>query len=148
MYERVADRSRDARAFLPPSLLSPSPARHSASVKSTRSRDDAEKLAGAPDKLQHVGDGASSYDESLESRAAAEGIDAVFLAKVQVINRGLADCGFGRYQWQLFFSAGFGWVRPPLPHRRSSLHCPSAAPSTVRRIERAGRLSSRAAKHS
>ncbi|KPV73157.1 uncharacterized protein RHOBADRAFT_46262 [Rhodotorula graminis WP1] len=79
------------------------------SVKSTRSRDDAEKLAGAPDKLQHVGDGASSYDESLESRAAAEGIDAVFLAKVQVINRGLADCGFGRYQWQLFFSAGFGW---------------------------------------
>jgi len=74
-----------------------------ASVTSQPSRDDAEKLPVTK------GDASSGYDESLESRAAREGIDAVYLAKVQVINRALADCGFGRYQWQLFFSAGFGW---------------------------------------
>lgn len=51
--------------------------------------------------------------ESLHSefmlRAKQEGIQPAFLAKVTVLNRALADIGMGRYQWELFITAGFGW---------------------------------------
>ncbi|GAA5913564.1 hypothetical protein JCM5296_001425 [Sporobolomyces johnsonii] len=66
--------------------------------------DGESKVAG---EIKVVGSG--EYDTALEAKAAEEGIDAIFLAKVGVINEALAQCGMGRYQWQLFISAGFGW---------------------------------------
>jgi len=30
--------------------------------------------------------------------------------KSKVINRAIADMGMGRYQWQLFFLCGLGWM--------------------------------------
>jgi hypothetical protein len=32
------------------------------------------------------------------------------LGKAKVINSALMDIGMGRYQWQLFFLCGFGWL--------------------------------------
>ncbi|TKA56132.1 hypothetical protein B0A53_01422 [Rhodotorula sp. CCFEE 5036] len=49
---------------------------------------------------------AASINESL---AAAEGIDVQFMAKAGVINGALEECGMGRFQWELFCSAGFGY---------------------------------------
>ncbi|KAJ6482530.1 MFS general substrate transporter [Mycena sanguinolenta] len=48
-------------------------------------------------------------DQSLLDKAHEEGIKPIFLAKVQVLNAAIAECGLGRYQWELFFSAGFAW---------------------------------------
>ncbi|KAF8201364.1 major facilitator superfamily domain-containing protein [Mycena galopus ATCC 62051] len=48
-------------------------------------------------------------DQSLLDKAHEEGIKPIFLAKVRVLNGAIAECGLGRYQWELFFSAGFGW---------------------------------------
>ncbi|KAJ7843093.1 hypothetical protein B0H14DRAFT_1018741 [Mycena olivaceomarginata] len=45
----------------------------------------------------------------LLEKAELEGIKPIFLAKVKVLNEAIAECGLGRYQWELFFSAGFGW---------------------------------------
>ncbi|KAJ6598207.1 MFS general substrate transporter [Mycena vulgaris] len=60
-----------------------------------------------------TGDDAKTGDDSsvqaLIDRAHVEGIKPIFLAKVKVLNGAIADCGLGRYQWELFFSAGFGW---------------------------------------
>ncbi|GAA5883780.1 hypothetical protein JCM3774_005672 [Rhodotorula dairenensis] len=49
---------------------------------------------------------AASINESL---AAAEGIDVEYMAKAGVINGALEECGMGRFQWELFCSAGFGY---------------------------------------
>ncbi|KAF7369223.1 MFS domain-containing protein [Mycena venus] len=48
-------------------------------------------------------------DQILLDKAQKEGIKPIFLAKVKVLNEAIAECGLGRYQWELFFSAGFGW---------------------------------------
>ncbi|KAJ7312934.1 MFS general substrate transporter [Mycena albidolilacea] len=48
-------------------------------------------------------------DQMLLEKAELEGIKPIFLAKVKVLNEAIAECGLGRYQWELFFSAGFGW---------------------------------------
>ncbi|BGP53705.1 hypothetical protein JCM8202_003636 [Rhodotorula sphaerocarpa] len=44
-----------------------------------------------------------------EETAHAEGVDAHFMAKARVINVALEECGMGRFQWELFCSAGFGY---------------------------------------
>jgi hypothetical protein len=41
--------------------------------------------------------------------AKKEGIKPAFLAKVNVLNAALHEIGMGRYQWELFVTAGFGW---------------------------------------
>ncbi|KAJ6551168.1 MFS general substrate transporter [Mycena capillaripes] len=48
-------------------------------------------------------------DQVLLERAHREGIKPIFLAKVKVLNEAIAECGLGRYQWELFFSAGMPW---------------------------------------
>ncbi|KAM0746089.1 MFS general substrate transporter [Meredithblackwellia eburnea MCA 4105] len=48
--------------------------------------------------------------KSLELEAQSEGITPIFLAKVNVINNAISECGMGRYQYLLFFSAGLGWM--------------------------------------
>ncbi|KAJ6618206.1 major facilitator superfamily domain-containing protein [Mycena sp. CBHHK59/15] len=50
-----------------------------------------------------------SSAEALVKKAHQEGLKPIFLAKVQVLNGAIAECGMGRYQWELFISAGFGW---------------------------------------
>lgn len=76
--------------------------------------------AHTPEKAQHIADdkaineGRSAADNaSLISDttliAQQEGIKPAFLAKVQVLNNALAEIGMGRYQYELFFSGGFGW---------------------------------------
>ncbi|KAJ7489155.1 MFS general substrate transporter [Mycena latifolia] len=56
-----------------------------------------------------TGHGDDSSIQALIEKAHVEGIKPIFLAKVKVLNDAIADCGMGRYQWELFFSAGFGW---------------------------------------
>ncbi|KAJ7665794.1 synaptic vesicle transporter SV2 [Mycena rosella] len=53
--------------------------------------------------------GDDSSIQALIDRAHLEGIKPIFLAKVKVLNGAITDCGMGRYQWELFFSAGFSW---------------------------------------
>ncbi|KAJ7182862.1 MFS general substrate transporter [Mycena crocata] len=53
--------------------------------------------------------GDDSSVQALMDRAQQEGIKPIFLAKVKVLNDAIAECGMGRYQWELFLSAGFSW---------------------------------------
>lgn len=39
-------------------------------------------------------------------KAAMEGIEPAFLAKVHVLNDAIKEIGMGRYQYELFFTAG------------------------------------------
>lgn len=41
-----------------------------------------------------------------EKRATAEGIEPAFMAKVEVLNAAIREIGMGRYQYELFFTAG------------------------------------------
>ncbi|BEJ15703.1 hypothetical protein CspHIS471_0503080 [Cutaneotrichosporon sp. HIS471] len=41
--------------------------------------------------------------------AQQEGLKPTFVAKVNVINRALAEIGMGKYQWEMFLAGGFGW---------------------------------------
>ena len=58
--------------------------------------------------------------------AKAEGINPAFMAKVAVLNKAMNELGMGRYQWELFFTSGFGWMadnickQDPLRHRNSA----------------------------
>ncbi|KAJ7621376.1 MFS general substrate transporter [Roridomyces roridus] len=56
---------------------------------------------------EKVADDSSVQD--LLKKARNEAIKPIFLAKMKVLNDAIADCGMGRYQYELFFSAGFGW---------------------------------------
>lgn len=40
------------------------------------------------------------------AQAKAEGVKPAFLAKVSVLNQAIAEIGMGRFQWELFFTAG------------------------------------------
>ncbi|KAJ5723946.1 hypothetical protein N7488_001981 [Penicillium malachiteum] len=46
----------------------------------------------------------------VDAEMASSGLDSVYDRKAMVINRALQDIGMGRYQWQLFFLCGFGWM--------------------------------------
>lgn len=54
---------------------------------------------------------ATVLDDSSEymALAKAEGINPAFMAKVVVLNKAMNELGMGRYQWELFFTSGFGW---------------------------------------
>ncbi|KAK7052097.1 MFS domain-containing protein [Favolaschia claudopus] len=57
--------------------------------------------------VEKTGDDRS--DQLLLEKAKEEGIKPIFLAKVKVLNDAIAECGLGRYQYELFLSAGFSW---------------------------------------
>ncbi|KAJ5232175.1 hypothetical protein N7468_005131 [Penicillium chermesinum] len=46
----------------------------------------------------------------IDDEVAAGASNTMYDRKAKVINRALADIGMGRYQWQLFFLCGFGWL--------------------------------------
>jgi len=56
-------------------------------------------------------DDASSEETKVDynNQAAAEGLEPAFLAKVHILNHAMKEIGMGRYQYELFFTAGFGW---------------------------------------
>jgi len=41
--------------------------------------------------------------------AHQEGLKPAFLAKANLLNKAIQEIGMGRYQYELFFSGGFGW---------------------------------------
>lgn len=43
---------------------------------------------------------------STNSVARSEGVKPAFVAKVGVLSQAIAECGMGRYQWDLFITAG------------------------------------------
>ncbi|KAJ7573421.1 MFS general substrate transporter, partial [Mycena floridula] len=51
----------------------------------------------------------TSSVQALIAKANREGLKPIFLAKVTVLNDAITECGLGRYQWELFVSAGFSW---------------------------------------
>jgi len=55
---------------------------------------------------------ATVLDDTSEYMALAkhEGINPAFMAKVTVLNKAMNELGMGRYQWELFFTSGFGWM--------------------------------------
>lgn len=65
----------------------------------------ANNLPGADAESATVLDDASEY----MALAKAEGINPAFMAKVVVLNKAMNELGMGRYQWELFFTSGFGW---------------------------------------
>lgn len=65
-----------------------------------------EKAAKHPN---HTVDTESLNSDTTLVSAKEEGLHPAFLAKANVLNKAIADIGFGRYQYELFFSGGFGW---------------------------------------
>jgi hypothetical protein len=37
------------------------------------------------------------------------GADAVYEAKISILNEALIDIGMGPFQWKMFMMTGFGW---------------------------------------
>lgn len=50
-----------------------------------------------------------SLRAEIEDDLASGGHDTAYDKKSKVINKAIQDIGMGRYQWQLFVLAGFGW---------------------------------------
>ena len=72
---------------------------------------DSEKAL--PTKLVDSGDDAFASDPGINVKTVAlveEGhVDPCYQAKAQLLNDAVQEIGMGRYQWHLFFVAGFGW---------------------------------------
>ena len=65
-----------------------------------------------PDKAQKDLESSAQVLTTEEARdlAAQGGMRPAFYAKCNVLNEAILEIGFGRYQWELFFTAGFGWM--------------------------------------
>ncbi len=57
------------------------------------------------EEAKHVSASSSEVTE-WEARAKKEGIKPAFLAKVEVLNEAIRDIGMGRFQYELFITAG------------------------------------------
>jgi hypothetical protein len=71
---------------------------------------DKELAANLP--INNDAESATVMDDTSEymALAKAEGINPAFMAKVALLNRSMNELGMGRYQWELFFTSGFGWM--------------------------------------
>ncbi|TYJ58637.1 hypothetical protein B9479_000473 [Cryptococcus floricola] len=65
-----------------------------------------------PDALNE--DDAQTNVSSPEDDLVLDGVEPVYAAKAGVLNQAINDIGMGRYQWQLFCVAGFGWAQDNL----------------------------------
>jgi len=63
--------------------------------------------------------------EEVEADIAASGHDSAYDRKSKVINKAIQDIGMGRYQWELFSLAGFGWLADNLWLQGVALTLPS-----------------------
>ncbi|KAF2162380.1 hypothetical protein M409DRAFT_69256 [Zasmidium cellare ATCC 36951] len=66
-----------------------------------------------------------SLRAEIEDDLAAAGHDSAYDKKSKVINKAIQDIGMGRYQWQLFILAGFGWTADNLWLQGVALTLPS-----------------------
>lgn len=90
-----------------------------------------------PGQLLHSGIGAdadglvetdtASALAAQRAQAEAEGIRPAFYAKVGVLNKAIAEIGMGRYQWELFITAGFGWMADNLWLQAIAIVMPAVA---------------------
>ncbi|KAF8311953.1 MFS general substrate transporter [Clavulina sp. PMI_390] len=69
--------------------------------------DDEKRMDVDPEK-HGAGAKAEIVDDD-EQMARDQGVKPAFIAKVAVLNNAIKECGMGRYQWELFITAGFGW---------------------------------------
>lgn len=74
--------------------------------------DPADKNLARDLPLNTDSESATVLDDTSEymMNAKREGINPAFMAKVVVLNKAMAELGMGRYQWELFFTSGFGWM--------------------------------------
>jgi hypothetical protein len=70
---------------------------------------DAPDAVGFKKEVPLGGDNESLISDTTLVAAHQEGIKPAFLAKATVLNKAIQEIGFGRYQYELFFSGGFGW---------------------------------------
>ncbi|KAI5475841.1 MFS domain-containing protein [Pseudohyphozyma bogoriensis] len=66
----------------------------------------------------------------LEGYARREGLSPVFFAKVEVINKAIAEIGMGRYQYKLFVATGMGWFQDNLWLQAVAILMPAQANQT------------------
>lgn len=78
----------------------------------TQDVTSADKDLAANLPIDRDSESATVQDDMSEYMLSAkrEGINPAFMAKVVVLNRAMAELGMGRYQWELFFTSGFGWM--------------------------------------
>lgn len=78
----------------------------------TQEVDGAEKNLADRLPIDRDSESATVLDDTSEYmlNAKREGINPAFMAKVVVLNGAMAELGMGRYQWELFFTSGFGWM--------------------------------------
>ncbi|ORX38077.1 MFS general substrate transporter [Kockovaella imperatae] len=67
-----------------------------------------------------------TYDEAKEI-AREEGMRPAFYAKVNVLNDAIFEIGMGRYQLELFITAGFGWMADNLWLQAIAIVMPAVA---------------------
>lgn len=65
-----------------------------------------EEFSPRMEKSEKNVDAEELHFTSEESRAREAGIEPAFLAKVEVLNRAIKEIGLGRYQYELFITAG------------------------------------------
>lgn len=65
-------------------------------------------VGAAPDLTRDVVDDTSSDQTkvNINHKAAMEGLEPAFYAKVHILNEAIQEIGMGRYQYELFFTAG------------------------------------------
>lgn len=92
---------------------------------STMSDDHKTDLQEKPTSLvPRQQDDTESLRSEMYTQAKREGVKPAFLAKVHLINEAIAETGMGRYQWELFFTSGFGWMADNLCESISPAHGP------------------------
>lgn len=59
------------------------------------------------DASKHLA-GHSNY-HGIDTSQVQPGADAVYEAKISMLNEALIDIGMGPFQWKIFMTTGFGW---------------------------------------
>lgn len=74
-------------------------------VEATRGRDEDAFEDTNVDKHLH---GHTNY-HGIDTTQVQPGADAVYEAKITILNEALIDIGMGPFQWKMFATTGFGW---------------------------------------
>ncbi|KAF5329762.1 hypothetical protein D9619_009282 [Psilocybe cf. subviscida] len=79
------------------------------SANATTPPDEKRSSQDSKDGMGHTSLGTDTATPSLENLFEHGVLDPVYYEKTLILNRAIQEIGMGRYQWQLFFVAGFGW---------------------------------------
>ncbi|KAM0231640.1 hypothetical protein ACHAP5_011009 [Fusarium lateritium] len=106
-----------------------------ADSKHTEAQTDSPDITAAPINTTTIDDvdankhlaGHRDY-HGIDTSQVQPGADAVYEAKISVLNEALIDIGMGPFQWKIFLTTGFGWfidqlwmqavtnIQPPVRH--------------------------------